>query len=308
MVPRIYPDNALRNLEDLQYLQHAAAECLDARGTIASRFASPLLTQRTPAMTAIWKGSPNKTKSRGGFKPEAVVIHIMEGTLRGTDAWFANPASKVSAHYGIGKDGTIHQYVLEADQAWHAGRVYSATWAGLRRGVSPNRNTIGIEHEGTATDVWPEAMLKASAELIRDICARWAIPIDRAHVVGHREIYARKTCPGVIVDLDALVARAHRLATGASPASSTPTSVYNDVDDPGPVVTRIQLNVRAAPTAEAKKLRSVPAGTTLDAHGWTSNGQAVSGNAHWYRLADRTWVWAGGTLAPVPAIGGRRCP
>ena len=37
--------------------------------------------------------------------------------------------------------------------------------------------------------------------------------------------------------------------------------------------------------------------------GWTSSGETVSGNAHWYRLADG-WVWAGGTTAPVPALGG----
>lgn len=251
-------------------------------------------------MQILWKGSPNKTKGRGGYKPQAIVVHIMEGTLRGTDAWFANPDSRVSAHYGVGKDGAVHQYVLDADQAWHAGRVYKPSWAGVHKGVSPNRYTVGIEHEGYATDVWPEAMLNASAALIREVCARWSIPIDRAHIVGHRELYARKTCPGFVVDLDVLVARARRKAIAPPPGGGP----YNYVADVGRVVTRLPLNVRTAPTSASDRIRRDPKGVRLDVAGWTSNGESVSGNAHWYRLADGRWVWAGGTLTPIPALDG----
>ena len=28
-----------------------------------------------------WIGTPNRRKGRDGFRPEAVVVHIMEGTL-----------------------------------------------------------------------------------------------------------------------------------------------------------------------------------------------------------------------------------
>ena len=45
-----------------------------------------------------------------------------------------------------------------------------------------------------------------------EICNRWSIAIDRDHVIGHREIYARKTCPGTWIDLDDYVARVRRLA------------------------------------------------------------------------------------------------
>ena len=53
-------------------------------------------------MAIQWIGSPNKDKGREGFRPEAIVIHIMEGTLTGTDAWFKSEESGVSAHYGVG--------------------------------------------------------------------------------------------------------------------------------------------------------------------------------------------------------------
>ena len=95
-----------------------------------------------------WVGSPHRHKGRGGFRPEAVVIHIIEGTLGAADSWFRAPESEVSAHYGIGRSGEIHQYVGEADTAFHAGRVWKPKWGKLKAKVNPNLYTIGIEHEG----------------------------------------------------------------------------------------------------------------------------------------------------------------
>src|SRR5262245_1762102 len=157
---------------------------------------------RPMPIEAKWVGSPNKQTGRAGYKPESIVIHIMEGSLSGTDEWFLSPKSKVSAHYGVGRHGDIHQYVAEGDTAWHAGRVFNNTWKGKRDGVSPNLNTIGIEHEGQADTEWTDEMYTASAKLLAEIANRWSIPLDRDHVVGHREIYGKKTCPGSKVNLN----------------------------------------------------------------------------------------------------------
>lgn len=166
-------------------------------------------------MDIIKKSTPNFYAGRSGHKPEAIVIHIMEGSLAGTDNWFSTPASQVSAHYGIGKNGEVHQYVEEVDTAWHAGSVVSPTWT-LIRPVPPNPNfyTIGIEHEGFASDVWPEAQRRVSAELIFNICKRWDIPLDRKHIIGHYEIRATKpNCPAVNkIIIDDLIQRAKSIA------------------------------------------------------------------------------------------------
>lgn len=147
-------------------------------------------------MDIIWKGSPNFWKGRDGKKPVAVVIHVMAGTLPGTDAWFANPKSQVSAHYGVGKNGEIHQYVKEEDSAWHVGRVQDPVWKGYD-GTNPNRTTVGIEHEGSDLSKQPDIEIRASALLVRDVCLRNGIPIDREHVIGHYEIFSGKpSCPG----------------------------------------------------------------------------------------------------------------
>ena len=129
--------------------------------------------------------------------PDVIVIHIMAGTEAGTDALFGNPASQVSAHYGIAKTGAIHQYVDEKDTAYHTG-IHGADFARAtaqvvkdRPGVNPNQYAIGIEHEAQDGEVWPEAMLDTSRALVQQCAARWNIPLDRYHVLGHHEIYAR---------------------------------------------------------------------------------------------------------------------
>jgi N-acetylmuramoyl-L-alanine amidase len=126
-----------------------------------------------------WIGTPNRHKGREGFRPEAVVVHIMEGTLASTDSWFLAPESQVSAHYGVGRDGKIHQYVGESDTAFHAGRVWKPKWGSIKPKVNPNLYTIGIEHEGSGESEWPDAMYGSSAKLIAEVCTRWSIPIGR---------------------------------------------------------------------------------------------------------------------------------
>lgn len=164
-------------------------------------------------MNIIWKGSPNFWEGRQKMKPEAIVIHIMDGSLIGTDSWFfhgsAAEGKPVSAHYGVGKSGEVHQYVKEENTAWHAGGVDNPSWALIRSGLNPNLYTIGIEHEGGPTDAWTEAMKKSSAELIKEISKRWNIPIDRDHIIGHYQIFSKKpNCPaqnkGIIDELISL--------------------------------------------------------------------------------------------------------
>ncbi len=165
----------------------------------------------------VWKGSPNFWSGRQGHKPEGIVIHIMAGTLIGTDAWFNNPKSQVSAHYGIGKKGEVHQYVKEEDSAWHAGKVSSPNALLVKPNINPNLYTIGIEHEGSESDEWTEEMKNASAALIRDICIRWNIPIDRNHIIGHYQITNKKpNCPAINKNIiDELIA----LASAQQPAN-----------------------------------------------------------------------------------------
>ncbi len=251
--------------------------------------------------------SPNFSAGRKGCRPEAIVIHIMEGTLSGTDSWFKNRQSRVSAHYGIGVHGEVHRYVQEADTAWHAGRVEAPTWTLIKpaeegRYVNPNYYTIGIEHEGNGNSEWTDAMYKASAELVAAISRKWSVPIDRSHIIGHREIYALKTCPGSKADLGKIIEMAKQYAGTAIPLQF--------VTAQGSVVTTTDLNLRrGSPSTVLPPAGTAAKGTELKYAGYTDEGQKVAGVSRWYKTDEGLWFWGGGVKAgspgtPVASAGG----
>ena len=84
-----------------------------------------------------FKASPNIGDA---VKPEYIVIHYTAGgNAKGAVGWLCNPASKVSAHLVIGRDGSVTQLVPFDRVAWHAG---ISQWEG-RTGL--NAYSIGIE-------------------------------------------------------------------------------------------------------------------------------------------------------------------
>ena len=121
---------------------------------------------------AIWDPAPECNWEPRTKQVSAVVIHYTEGTYAGCISWFKNCESSVSAHYVIRSvDGQVTQMVREKDKAWHA--------------RTANGYTIGIEHEayGNIWSFFTEAMYQSSADLVRDICSRYAI------INGHRTFY-----------------------------------------------------------------------------------------------------------------------
>lgn len=152
-------------------------------------------------------------RGRQGRRPTGIVLHTNVGSFDSTVHWFGDPDSKVSAHYLVGLDGRMAQFVDEADTAWHAGRVSDPTTP-LFSGDDPNLHTIGVEFEDAGDPLGvlrTEAQYRAGAWLVRRIARGWEIPLDRSHVVGHRELYARKECPGNL-DVDRII----ELARGPS--------------------------------------------------------------------------------------------
>lgn len=139
----------------------------------------------------------NYTLGRYGYSPEAIVIHLMDGTLAGTDAWFRNPNAKASTHYGIGKKGEVYQWVEESNMAWGNGRVDKPTWKLIKPNANPNLYTISIEHEGVSGHEWTPEQYESLADLVIQISERWNIPLDESHIIVHSEIYAKKpNCTG----------------------------------------------------------------------------------------------------------------
>jgi hypothetical protein len=149
--------------------------------------------------------SGNYTR-RTGRVVRTVVIHTIEGSEAGCISWMQNPASRVSAHYVLSHAGRVTQMVREEDRAWHAGQI--------------NEQAIGIENEGYAgRNNWTDVQYRTLAQLVRSICDRHRIPLDRAHIIGHVEAPgATHTDPGRFFDW----ARFMTLVRGAGGTSARP--------------------------------------------------------------------------------------
>ena len=161
----------------------------------------------SPTIVDLTATVPNFTAGRQGNAIIAIVDHIMQGTLVGTDSWFENKAADVSAHYGVGKLGEIHKYVKDQDTAWHAGVIFrpSAALVLARPTVNPNLYTIGIEHEGFSGDPMPEAQFQATLWLHIQLKVAFNLVIDADHILAHSTINADHAgCPGPTFPWDRL--------------------------------------------------------------------------------------------------------
>lgn len=144
-----------------------------------------------------WVGTTNYRAGRNGKKIIAIVDHITAGLFPGCLSWMQNPKAQASAHYLVTKTGRILQLVKDEDTAWHAGGVNRPNW-NLYDGTNPNAYTIGIEHEALAGEGLTEEQFKATAWLHAQLVAKWKIPVDTDHIIGHYRIDSvnRSNCPG----------------------------------------------------------------------------------------------------------------
>jgi N-acetyl-anhydromuramyl-L-alanine amidase AmpD len=85
--------------------------------------------------------SPNVSSGKR-ITPKAIVLHHTSGTYAGSVAWCMNPASRVSYHCIVAKDGRRSTLADPDERAWHAG---VSSWRGTR---DLNSWSIGAAFEG----------------------------------------------------------------------------------------------------------------------------------------------------------------
>ncbi|RST18769.1 N-acetylmuramoyl-L-alanine amidase [Streptomyces sp. WAC05374] len=130
--------------------------------------------QWTAASRANWRYADRPDD----FTIDRVVIHVVQGDFPTALKVFKDPEHGAATHYVVRKDGHIAQMIRELDVAFHAGDR------------DMNERSIGIEHEGFVDrpQDFTDAMYASSARLTAGICARYGIPVDREHIIGHVEV------------------------------------------------------------------------------------------------------------------------
>ncbi|MFB7656029.1 MULTISPECIES: N-acetylmuramoyl-L-alanine amidase [unclassified Streptomyces] len=146
------------------------------------------------------------------FGVDMVIVHVTQGSFDSAVKAFQDPGHQAATHYIVGQDGGVTQMIRELDVAYHAGnRDY-------------NERSVGIEHEGFVDrpQDFTDAMYAASARLTAGICARYDIPLDREHIIGHVEVPGTDhTDPGPHWDWERYMKLVRRAATSTpSPSPS----------------------------------------------------------------------------------------
>jgi hypothetical protein len=127
--------------------------------------------------------------------PTSIVVHSTSSATKNTmftaEANYLYNAPLVSAHFLVGKDGAIVQFLdPRAWAAWHAGNAIPA-WS--------NQRSIGIElHHSVGDPFYPQPQIDALNALVMELCGQFTIPT--AVIETHGQIalpgpYVRKHDP-----------------------------------------------------------------------------------------------------------------
>jgi len=114
-------------------------------------------------------------------KPSYVIIHhTAQNSCDQTLKTFTTEASKVSAHYVICKDGTVHHMLNDYMRAWHAG---NSRWGNQ---LDINSASIGIELDNNGFEPFDSLQINSLISLLGKLKKEYAIPA--ANFIGHGDI------------------------------------------------------------------------------------------------------------------------
>lgn len=164
-----------------------------------------------PSVATAFKQTDQCSERTAGPVSYFVIHHAAMTSLEGLVAQM-HGAKEVSAHFAV-KDNAIISTVPPELRAWSLGDSY---WDSM---------SITVETCNSATgdaSGWPisEESYDSLAKLALWVHKTYGVPLDRDHIIGHREVYARggsypTVCPGGI-NLDRVVAMALKLKADAN--------------------------------------------------------------------------------------------
>ncbi len=191
---------------------------------------------------------------RSGQKAKAVVMHIAAGRMAAVFPTFNDTNRPASAHFCVGKDGAIEQYLSMDDTAYAnglrykdnqwftgGGKAVKPSWTGLVPNVNPNLYTISIEHDGQPEDKWTPEMYAANNRLLQWIAKQTGFKyIVHDTLIGHHELNPidRPNCPGPNVEWE-------RMANDAN-AGPIPADVMVSIQATANEVPKLPINVESA--------------------------------------------------------------
>jgi N-acetylmuramoyl-L-alanine amidase len=139
---------------------------------------TPLASRPDP----FFRPSPNFDQRRPNF----VIIHATSNdTAAQALRTLTSPEARVSAHYLIGRDGTVYRLVDESARAWHAGE---SKWGA---DTDLNSVSLGIELDNNGREPFADPQIAALLTLLQEIRDRYP-GIPAANYIGHADVAPRR--------------------------------------------------------------------------------------------------------------------
>ncbi|MFG2225837.1 N-acetylmuramoyl-L-alanine amidase [Streptomyces sp. NPDC048644] len=119
-----------------------------------------------------------------GIKITQIVLHTTEGSYENAIKTFQTAGGASSQYVMKSSDGSVTQMVPNKDVAFGDGNYDS------------NLHSIQIEHEGFSAhgaDWYTPAVYEQTATLVKYLAARYNVPLDRQHILGHDNVAGPST-------------------------------------------------------------------------------------------------------------------
>lgn len=128
-----------------------------------------------------WVGTTNFDLRKPNF---VVIHHTAQNACDQTLKTFTLERTKVSAHYVICKDGTVHHMLNDYMRAWHGG---IGSWG---NNTDLNSSSIGIEIDNNGFEPFEPEQISSLLQLLAQLKSKYQIPVD--HFIGHSDIAPRR--------------------------------------------------------------------------------------------------------------------
>ncbi len=134
-----------------------------------------------------WVGTTNFDLRKPNF---VIIHHTAQNSCEQTLRTFTLERTKVSAHYVICKDGTVHHMLNDYLRAWHGG---IAKWGNV---TDINSSSIGIEIDNNGFEPFEPKQIESLLHLLANLKSKYNIP--SANFIGHGDIApTRKNDPNI---------------------------------------------------------------------------------------------------------------
>jgi len=142
---------------------------------------------------------------------ELVLHHTAMDDDEACISFFLDPASFVSSHFLVGRDGRLYQFVSLEHRAWHAGS------SDLHGRTVLNRSSIGVEITGNGNRYpFTKAQVETTVRLVGVLTAQ--LGLTAPWIAGHEHVApGRKVDPGALFPWNDVVRRGLELAERLRP-------------------------------------------------------------------------------------------